>query len=437
MNDVCASSMTLPLLVPSISTFFAILAQASPNHRLGHSHVLGIDQAHDWSARREEKLNATETRVSRSQHQLDTYTLAAVLVILTVVKFLQAWKKRNGKRKPIYSQRETESFDFVQGDSSPSDAQVLDHDFIWKVNGHTSIKASSKDSVPALWLTPFGKDWMSLLDDNVKLSSISMPGSHDTGSRYGGMYVATQSWSIQDQLESGIRFFDIRCRRDGSKFSIYHGFVYQHIDFDHVLETVKSFLESHPSETLLMRVKEECKAKDNSEAFSNIWDRYMKEDGYCSIMARNVGSSMPTLASVRGKVVVLRDSLQIHRSYGIKYNRFGNSMMDVQDYYALQGLSGMSKKKALVKEYIEKTKSKGEKLTINHCSATQIPIYTPSFVAKRTNKAAYCDIGFTVDTKENVGIIVMDFPGDHLILRILLSNFTKMETEHKFAIICR
>jgi hypothetical protein len=180
-----------------------------------------------------------------------------------------------------------------------------------------------------------------------------------------------------------------------------------------------------------MRVKEECKATGNSQSFPYIWDRYMNELGYGTIMARNIDSRIPKLGSVRGKVVILRDERLIDTSYGMKYDRSGNSVMDVQDYYSLQGLFGISKKEALIEDYIQKARNgcSGEKLVINHCSATKIPIYTPSFVAKRTNKTAYDEIGSTIDTKpQYVGIIVMDFPGEYLIHRILLSNFTSEET---------
>jgi hypothetical protein len=182
-----------------------------------------------------------------------------------------------------------------------------------------------------------------------------------------------------------------------------------------------------------MRVKEECKPKDNSQSFSYIWDRYMNELGYDTIMARNIDSRIPRLGSVRGKVVILRDERLIDTSYGMKYDRSGNSVMDVQDYYSLYGVYGMRKKKAFIKDYIQKARNgcNGEKLILNHCSATKIPIYTPSFVAKRTNKTAYDEIGSTIDTKQHVGIIVMDFPGEHLIYRILMSNFTAEETSQR------
>jgi len=55
-------------------------------------------------------------------------------------------------------------------------------------------------------------DWMGKLKDDVKLSQLSIPGTHDTMSRFGGPIVETQTLTLANQLESGIRVFDMRCR---------------------------------------------------------------------------------------------------------------------------------------------------------------------------------------------------------------------------------
>mmetsp|Transcript_34391 Transcript_34391/g.83470 ORF Transcript_34391/g.83470 Transcript_34391/m.83470 type:complete len:471 (+) Transcript_34391:389-1801(+) len=303
------------------------------------------------------------------------------------------------------------------------------------------IRASSTRKSPAKWLTDVGQDWMSHLDDDLSLASISIPGSHDSGSRYGGIYVTTQTWSIDQQLRSGIRFLDIRCRREGKVFTIHHGPFYQHLWFDQVLEVVRTFFEEHPSETILMRVKEEYDAKDGSASFVAIWNRYMNELGYGDLLAQYPwdGKTMPTLGQVRGKIVLLRDFAWNGPEIGLHYNRFGNAFMEVQDDYSVPFVNGISIKKSEVKAFLDKAKKRirqdsfhGDssctqplKMIINHCSGTKPPVYTPSFVAKRTNRAAYDEIGLSTSSKCYTGIIVMDFPGESLIHRIILSNATK------------
>ncbi len=75
-------------------------------------------------------------------------------------------------------------------------------------------------------------DWMGKLKDDVKLSQLSIPGTHDTMSRFGGVFVETQTLTLANQLESGIRLLDIRCRHirynpDRYVFAIVHGPVHQ------------------------------------------------------------------------------------------------------------------------------------------------------------------------------------------------------------------
>ena len=84
--------------------------------------------------------------------------------------------------------------------------------------------------------------WMIHLKDERCMSGLSLPGTHDTMSFYGGDIVACQTASLKTQLESGIRVLDIRCCEEKGKFVIYHGPVFQKATFDDVLDTIYLFL---------------------------------------------------------------------------------------------------------------------------------------------------------------------------------------------------
>lgn len=391
--------------------------------------------------------------VDQSGHEV-AFTFRIIVVLASsmffmfgmVKLFLSSSKRRQKRRKKpilradtvVTSNDTTKDLEANQEDTEIE--KLLNKDET--VDDTVPIRTASTRKAPALWLTDIGQNWMSHLDNDRNLASISMPGSHDSGSRYGGIYVTTQTWSIEDQLKSGIRFLDIRCRREGKVFTIHHGPFYQHLWFDQVLEVIRSFLEGHPSETILMRVKEEYDAKDGSESFVAIWNRYMNELGYGDMLAQYPwdGKTIPTLGQVRGKFVLLRDFTWNGPEIGLHYERFGNAIMEVQDDYSIPFVNGIAKKKREVKSFLEKAKKRpsqnsfnGEKsgalrpvkFIINHCSGTKPPVYTPSFVAKRTNRLAYDEIGSSSHSKYYTGIIVMDFPGESLIHRIILSNATK------------
>ena len=195
--------------------------------------------------------------------------------------------------------------------------------------------------------------WMKYLKDDVLLSELSIPGTHDTMSFYDTDYSQTQSMALPFQLQSGIRVLDIRCRHMGNRFRIYHGFVDQRVWFYEVLNMVAKFLEDHPSETVLMRVKEEHTPLNSNRAFEETfrkeyWEPYKKHMWQ--------GTSVnPTLGEMRGKIVILQDfdrEASINPRYGIPYSSF-----EPQDYFQLDGNADLYNKWEKVKKHLEAANS--------------------------------------------------------------------------------
>ncbi|NEE58668.1 phospholipase, partial [Streptomyces sp. SID8455] len=52
------------------------------------------------------------------------------------------------------------------------------------------------------------QDWMGGLPDGTALQRLTIPGTHDSGARFGGPWSECQNTTIAQQLESGIRFLD-------------------------------------------------------------------------------------------------------------------------------------------------------------------------------------------------------------------------------------
>src|SRR5687767_170537 len=67
--------------------------------------------------------------------------------------------------------------------------------------------------------------WMGALYDNVLVSQISIPGTHDSGARFEPFpgTAKCQNLTISQQLDAGIRFLDIRNRHIDNAFAIHHG----------------------------------------------------------------------------------------------------------------------------------------------------------------------------------------------------------------------
>ncbi|WP_338847047.1 phosphatidylinositol-specific phospholipase C [Massilia sp. W12] len=198
-------------------------------------------------------------------------------------------------------------------------------------------------------------DWMRALPDHLPLSRLSIPGTHDTMSFYGGDAVQTQSMSLPQQLQSGVRMLDIRCRRIDNKFAIHHGFVYQHANYDDVLQAVTRFLAEHPGETVLMRVKEEYEAANTTMSFAQIFNTYANDARYSQYFWR--GANIPTLREVRGKIVLLRDFSGI--DWGLHYGS-----LNAQDAYHLRTNWDLYSKWEKIKAQLESANAERNSTTV-------------------------------------------------------------------------
>ncbi|MBF2062909.1 MAG: phosphatidylinositol-specific phospholipase C [Calothrix sp. C42_A2020_038] len=295
-------------------------------------------------------------------------------------------------------------------------------------------------------------NWMAKIPDNRNLSSLSIPGTHDSMSLHGGDVVTTQSMSLATQLNSGIRVLDIRCRHINDSFAIHHGVVYQKANFDDVLKTVADFLANNPSETVLMRVKEEYKPQNNTRSFEETFKKYNEK--YSKFIWAPT-SQNPKLGDVRGKIVILQD-FSASSQFGLQYNRF-----DSQDNYNLKTNWDLHQKWTYVKAHINKANaSNKDKFFINYLSGSggSFPYFvasghsspgtsaprlstgatTPAFKNKypdfpRVNcRIGICTIAFegtNVLTYEKIknkqmytGIIMADFPGGGLIDSVIKLN---------------
>jgi 1-phosphatidylinositol phosphodiesterase len=280
--------------------------------------------------------------------------------------------------------------------------------------------AYSAEEDPAPWIYTATKNWMGALPDNVSIKDVSIPGTHDAGSRFGGAAAETQTWTITEQLNSGIRYLDIRCRGVGNKFTIHHGSFYQNQNFDDVTTEVKNFLSNNPKEVVVMRIKKETDSAAGSSTYSEIWNGYLNNYPNLFYSSNNSNAS---LGEVRGKIFVLCQIPSI-----CSYNGINFSTIDVQDKYDVRWLAHeeegevyatLPSKKKLINNYIDKA-AYATGWMINHLSGSTGMI--PSDVARATNRSAYEYLG-NKTSKRKLGILSMDFPGEQLIYRIIKSNF--------------
>lgn len=305
-------------------------------------------------------------------------------------------------------------------------------------------------------------DWMKQISDRTtKLSSLSLPGTHDTMSFYGGDAAQCQTLSLKNQLESGIRVLDIRCRHIADVFAIHHGMVFQKTYFSDVLNIVINFLQHHNGESIYMRVKEEYKAENNTRTFEETFNMgYWKPyNQYFWDPEKSLNPKNPTLEETSGKIVILQ-GFEASKSYGISWES-----LDIQDDYNLGTNWDLYDKWLKVKAQLDKANNNNnpETTIVNFLSGSggSFPYFVasgqsspetdgPRLLTGRTTPGwkdswpdfprvgcfiGICSIAFEGTNilsaerigKDNtfnskVGIVMCDFPGKDLIERIISLN---------------
>lgn len=301
-------------------------------------------------------------------------------------------------------------------------------------------------------------EWMKRLDGLMHLSQISIPGTHDSMSLgWGGDIVQTQSKSLKNQLISGIRFLDIRLQAYQNYPDLlyaYHGIVYLHASFPGILDIVTEFLEKNPSETILMRIKQENK---QDSVFGDLVEKVLTKPKYFKYLY-NEYSYNPQLEKMRGKFVILENFNRGFR--GIPYNL----CFDIQDDYYLRTNWDLYSKWEKVKAQLNNanTRRSSNKKFINYLSGSggSFPYFVASGHSSPGTNAPLLATGLTEPAFHNyypdfprvnwfgvvatiaflgtdeltknyieknkllyVGIVVSDFPGQGLINSVINVNF--------------
>ncbi|MGE8535879.1 MAG: phosphatidylinositol-specific phospholipase C [Chryseobacterium sp.] len=306
------------------------------------------------------------------------------------------------------------------------------NDSMMERDSNETLAASlAKTSNKASLLPIAMNSWMSGLQDNISISKISIPGTHDSGARVDAPVVSgtakTQDLSIEEQLNAGVRFLDIRCRHIDNSFTIHHGAIYQNLNFDDVLNACYSFLNSHPSETIIMSVKEEYDASNTTRSFEQTFDSYVQKNP----SKWDLGANIPALGAVRGKIKLLR-RFSSGTTKGINASPWADNttfdinnsgvQLKVQDYYKVTNnddkWNGIS---SLLNEAKNDTNGK---LFVNFTSGYKPGIFgIPSIPTVSNTINPKLKTFFQTNTQGSYGIMPIDFVNAELSELIVKTNF--------------
>ena len=146
-------------------------------------------------------------------------------------------------------------------------------------------------------------DWMSALDDEASLNSLTILGTHDSGALYSIADISgkCQTLSIKEQLKIGVRFLDIRLQLVDNKLRVVHSFVDQLTDFDDVLTDMTDFIRNNESEFLFVSIKEDASPKRSDRNFAEVLEEMLLSHSEVS-EARELPT---TVGEARGRIHIL------------------------------------------------------------------------------------------------------------------------------------
>lgn len=304
-------------------------------------------------------------------------------------------------------------------------------------------------------------NWMQTLDDNLFLSRLSIPGAHDaatsscSSSGLSGS-AHTQTYTIAQQLEHGVRMFDLRPVWDGSNMMIYHGIISTKVKFNDALTTLCNFLDAHPKEFLfvIMRHEDDIASSDDKAK----WPAQMKNCLNAKKQYLIDYSPTLTVRDMRGKMLVMSRNTYDDGPLGGYVNGGGDNgtlnktlvgpsgaymNFTIQDMYDVAGSGQLNQKVAAMKALLDRSLGEQEyRLYMNHTSGYSkkssflgISYSTYEGVqecARTCNKAM---LDYMQGKTGPMGFVMMDFAGDNnyngqnLIDLIINNNFSTYANE--------
>ncbi len=269
-------------------------------------------------------------------------------------------------------------------------------------------------------------DWMKSLDGTRRISQFSLPGTHNSAALYEPIRgtAQCQNLSISAQLSAGVRFLDIRCRHQNDAFEIYHGPIYQRENFAGIIGYCRDFLRANPSETVILSVKEEYAAQNNTRSFEAIFENYAARNPTTWLL----GSTIPTLNQARGKIILLRrfpstKPLGIDASNWPDNQTFATKNLRVQDIYKV---TDADDKWNSIESLLNNTRADAAtSLTLNFSSGVQSGWFgIPNIPAVADEINPRLSQFFAANSRGNFGIIAMDFADEKQCAAIYRTNFT-------------
>ncbi|KAM0496267.1 hypothetical protein ACHAP8_007528 [Fusarium lateritium] len=202
-------------------------------------------------------------------------------------------------------------------------ALVYSNTWVYAVwNSHDNSNSLYWSRRPMKHMDP--ESWMGdLADQNISIAALSIPGTHDSAtSAYHSVgalekRVRCQDMTITQQLNAGIRYFDLRAgyayqnnsplsivdgnRDESAGLQAVHGAFMLGMSIQKIFSFFYDWLNNHPTEALIVQMKAEGKGVNSQDVSNDVSNLINDNPQYWAL-----GETIPTLNQIKGKIQLVR-----------------------------------------------------------------------------------------------------------------------------------
>ncbi|KAM0268880.1 hypothetical protein ACHAQH_009894 [Verticillium albo-atrum] len=280
-------------------------------------------------------------------------------------------------------------------------------------------------------------DWMKAIPDDTNITSLSIPGTHDTLTfDIRDELFQCQNNNLSAQLRAGIRYLDVRGRLVNDSIQIYHAEKHTGYSFVDVLTTVSDFLDAFPSEAIIMRLKEEGRPRGvNTITYEQAFLHHIEAEGQKHRFYAPKDKSfspLPTLGTLRSGILLLQNFASPQSGpYGLIWESKG---MILEDLWIIPSLEHLYMKWDAVEHALNRAADPANDINaalyLAHLSATVgvLPIQAAAGGINGTvegindQTGRWLDRGTENGSGGRTGVVIIDFPGRALVDAVLARN---------------
>jgi 1-phosphatidylinositol phosphodiesterase len=253
---------------------------------------------------------------------------------------------------------------------------------------------------------------------------MSISGTHDSGATHSIFDVSgkCQELNIKQQLNVGVRFFDLRLLLDNDDFRIIHGPVDQKLPFDNVLKDLTSFISTYDSEFIIISIKQESSDINSTKSFEEVLLEKLQQ--YEELISFN--NTLPqTVKEARGKIHIL-SRYNLSFGYPSYYGWSDDTTFTLDDLYVQDNycVNSIEEKMEDIKATINVSNSEtNDKLVLNFTSCYLDVPFPPTYAGEAAKHINPWLIDYINENDSKLGIIVSDFISKELAISIYRRNY--------------